>query len=100
MRLAGADVFAIETLNEADRLGERLDAIVGIAAESSAPGFLFGHVFLSCLANERRSPRRILRFPWRIRMTLVFNIRHCNAVFVRARLQSSSSYLRRRRRGR
>ena len=38
--LAGADVVAVEAAVEADRLGEGLDAVVGVAAEAAAPGFL------------------------------------------------------------
>ena len=41
--LAGDDVLAVETAVEADRFGELLDAIVGVAAETAAPGFLLCH---------------------------------------------------------
>jgi hypothetical protein len=40
MSLAGADVVTIETAIVTDRLGEALDAVVGLAAEPAAPGFL------------------------------------------------------------
>jgi len=43
VRLAGLNIFAIKALIEADRFGELLDAIIGAAAESAAPGFLVGH---------------------------------------------------------
>src|SRR5262249_46103099 len=38
--LTGADVVAVQAVVEADGLGERLDAVVGRAAEPAAPGFL------------------------------------------------------------
>ena len=38
--LAGEDVVAVEAAVEADRLGEGLDAVVGVAGEPAAPGFL------------------------------------------------------------
>src|SRR5205085_192774 len=38
--LAGADVVGVQAAVEADRLGEGLDAVVGLAAEAAAPGFL------------------------------------------------------------
>ena len=40
VRLAGADVVAVEAAVEADRLGERLDAVVRLASEAAAPGLL------------------------------------------------------------
>src|SRR5437763_684757 len=40
MSLAGANVVAIETAVETDRLGEQLDTVVGRAIEATAPGFL------------------------------------------------------------
>ena len=46
--LAGADVVAVEPAVEADRLGEGLDAVVGVAAESAAPGFLAHGVSRRC----------------------------------------------------
>src|SRR5262249_12415956 len=38
--LAGADVVAVEAAVEGDGLGERLDAVVGLAAEPAAPGLV------------------------------------------------------------
>ena len=40
MGLAGSDVLAVKALIEADRFGEAFDAIIGVAAEATAPGFL------------------------------------------------------------
>src|SRR5262249_3917109 len=37
---AGADVVAVEPAVETDRLGERLDAVISLAAEPAAPCFL------------------------------------------------------------
>jgi hypothetical protein len=43
-------------LIEADRFGELLDAIVGFAGESAAPGFLCGHGGSSVLQVPAMSP--------------------------------------------
>ena len=40
VRLAGADIVAIKTTIETDRLRECLDAVVRLAAEAAAPGLL------------------------------------------------------------
>src|SRR5215831_9180961 len=43
VRLAGEHVLAVEPAVEADRLGEPLNALVGLAAESSSPRLLSAH---------------------------------------------------------
>lgn len=53
MCLAGGDVFAVEALVEADRFGEAFDAVIGVAGEASAPGFLRGHGILYYLFAAR-----------------------------------------------
>ena len=65
---------AVEPVVEADRLGEGFDAIVGVAGEAAAPGFL-GHAVPPCggfrLSEKAGSPGRVLRAKWRLRRAIV-----------------------------
>src|SRR5262249_22531639 len=56
VRLAGEHVLAVEPAVEADRLGEPLNALVGLAAESSSPRLLSAHGCSSHRQNRRVGP--------------------------------------------
>jgi len=57
MSLAGDHVLTVEAAVEADRLGEGFDAVVGVAAETAAPGFLT-HGYPSKNEPPRRQERQ------------------------------------------
>ena len=61
MRLASEDILPIQPLIEADRLGKKFNARVGLAAETAAPGFLAHEMLIPAdfkieFAHSRSAP--------------------------------------------